>query len=453
MEFLFPPGGRNRESGDRDFHSGQAWRAGALVLVLLFWQSVAQARVEIEHWRASTGARVYLVASTALPIVDIAVEFPAGAGHDPAGKAGLARMTLSLVKAGTARLAEAEIGRRFADVGAETRESFDRDRAGLALRTLSSEHEREQALATLADVLQGPVFPGPAFEREQARLAARMREAETLPGSLAERRFYALLYAGHPYGASPTADTVAALARDDVEDFYRKHYTSDGAVVTIVGEVTREQARVIAERLTARLPRGAPQVLPPLPAGGRGNTLRVPHPAEQSHLLLGLPGLRRDDPDYFALLAGNYILGGGGLVSRLYLEVREKRGFAYSVYSYFLPLEQPGPFIIGLQTRRDQTDEALGQVRRVFDEFVARGPKESELSAAKRALSGGFALRIDSNRKILEQVSLIGFYRLSPAWLDDFVPNVNKLTLAQVREAFARRIDPGRLVTVVVGAP
>jgi zinc protease len=183
-----------------------------------------------------------------------------------------------------------------------------------------------------------------------------------------------------------------------------------------------------------------------------GETARIAHPASQSHILLGLPAMARSDPDYFPLLVGNYILGGGGFVSRLYLEVREKRGYAYSVYSYFLPLAQEGPFEVGLQTKKEQAEEALARVRVVLDEFLVRGPSAAELKAAKQNLVGGFALRIDSNRKLLEQVALIGYYRLPLGWLDDFTARVEKVSVADVRTAFARRVRPDHLVTVVVGS-
>ncbi|TAK68107.1 MAG: insulinase family protein, partial [Betaproteobacteria bacterium] len=239
----------------------------------------------------------------------------------------------------------------------------------------------------------------------------------------------------------------------DVEGFYRANYVAGRAVVTILGDADRALAERIAEQLTAGLPR-APGAPAPLPAVTQptGQTLRMEHPASQSHILLGLPAMTRDDPDYFPLLVGNYVLGGGGFVSRLYLEVREKRGYAYSVYSYFLPLAQEGPFQIGLQTKKEQAEEALAQVRVVLDDFLVHGPSAAELRAAKQNLVGGFALRIDSNRKLLEQVALIGFYQLPPNWLDDFTARVEKVSGAGVRAAFARRVRADHLVTVVVGS-
>ncbi len=181
--------------------------------------------------------------------------------------------------------------------------------------------------------------------------------------------------------------------------------------------------------------------------------LRIPHPASQSHILIGAPGVARGDPDYFPLYVGNYMLGGGGFESRLMNEVREKRGLAYSVYSYFMPLKQPGAFQIGLQTRKDQADEALKLVRATLAKFIANGPTEQELLAAKQNIIGGFPLRIDSNRKILGYLSVIGFYDLPLTYLDDFTRNVDKVTVAQIRAAFARHIDPQAMATVIVGAP
>ena len=426
-----------------------------LVAAAVLWMaaSVAEAALPIQHWTTSAGARVYFVASRSIPMLDINVDFDAGGRRVAADKAGLGGLTHTLVKAGSAGRSEEEISRRIADVGAQLGGSVDRDRAGFSLRTLSSERERTQAIATFAEILQAPVFPDAAFAREKARLVDGVKEDETKPEAIASKAFYRLLYATHPYALAPTPETVLRIERADVEGFYRANYLAGRAVVTILGDADRALAERIAEQLTAGLPR-APGAPLPLPAvlQPRGETVHIAHPASQSHILLGLPAMTRNDPDYFPLLAGNYILGGGGFVSRLTLEVREKRGYAYSVYSYFLPLAQEGPFQIGLQTKKEQAEEALARVRVVLGDFLAHGPSVAELRAAKQNLVGGFALRIDSNRKLLEQVALIGYYRLPLAWLDDFTARVEKVSVAEVRAAFARRVRADHLVTVVVGS-
>ena len=264
-----------------------------------------------------------------------------------------------------------------------------------------------------------------------------------------------MIYGAHPYGlrSSGEADTVALLTRQDLVDFYRRHYTVDQAVVAIMGSVSRGEAEAIADQLTGELPRsGGPAAIPDVPPLERAESRMIAHPALQSHVLIGAPGIKRDDPDYFPLFVGNYILGGGGFASRILGEVREKRGLAYSAYSYFSPLKERGPFMIGLQTRKDQAGEALAVVRATLKEFLAQGPTADELKKARQNLVGGFPLRIDSNRKILDYLGMIGFYRLPLTYLDDFVPNVEKVTLADIRDAFARRVDPERMVTVIVGA-
>ena len=412
----------------------------------------AGAGVKIDHWIAQSGARVNFVESHALPIVDVAVEFAAGSAYDSREQAGLARLALAMLRAGSSRYSETEASHRIADAGAQLQENFDLDRAGFALRSLSSEAERKTAAQTLADMLQSPLFPAEAFEREKASAIANAREAETLPDRVAERRLYALMYPAHPYGFSETPETLASIRREDVERHYRNCYGSARAVVTIVGDLDRDAARALAEELTSRLSKGTDPALAPV-AAPVGAMLRVAHPSTQSHVLLGVAALARADPDYFPLFVGNYSLGGGGFMSRLLREIREKRGYAYSVYSYFRPYEREGPFQVGLETRRDQAREALELARSVVGEFVMHGPTEAELKAAKKSLVGGFPLRIDTNRKILDQIAVIGFYRLPLDWLDEFPARVQGVTLAQVKSAFARRIDPEKLSIVVVGAP
>ncbi len=423
------------------------------ISTILAVSAPAGAGIKIDHWIAQSGARVNFVESHALPIVDVAVEFAAGSAYDSREQAGLARLTLAMLKAGSSRYTEIEASRRIADAGAQLQENFDLDRAGFALRSLSSEAERKSATQTLADMLQSPLFPAEAFEREKARAIANAREAETLPDRVAERRLYALMYPAHPYGFSETPDTLASIRREDVERQYRNYYGSARAVVTIVGDLDRDAAKALAEELTSRLSKGTESALAPVATLPAGATLRVAHPSTQSHVLLGVAALTRADPDYFPLFVGNYSLGGGGFMSRLLREVREKRGYAYSAYSYFRPYEREGPFLVGLETRRDQAREALALARSVVGEFVKHGPTEAELNAAKKSLVGGFPLRIDTNRKMLDQIAVIGFYRLPLDWLDEFPARVQGVTLAQVKSAFARRIDPEKLSIVVVGAP
>ncbi len=405
------------------------------------------------RWTTQSGARVQFIESREVPMIDIAVDFAAGSAFDPPGRLGTAALTHELLRAGAGGWSEEALAAAFADVGAIPGGGLDHDRASVQLRTLSSATERGKALAALGAMLQRPTFPAAAFERERSRLAERLAEAEAQPGRLAERRFYAAAYGSHPYGGVATAATVMGIERADVERFYRDHYAADRVVVTILGDLSRTEAGAIAEQLTAALrKRGAGGELPPVAGAAGGGRIDVAHPAQQAHVLIGMPALARGDADYFALLVGNYVLGGGGFVSRLPRDIRDAHGYAYSVYSYFFPLARAGPFQVGLQTRRDQADAAIARVRAVVAEFLANGPSEAELRDAKASLVGGFPLRIDSNRKLLSEWALIGFYRLPERWLAEFPGRVERVTLDDIRAAFARHVAPERFVTVVVGA-
>lgn len=417
----------------------------------------AHATLPIDTWQLENGARVYFVENRALPMIDVSVDFPAGSGRDTKAASGLAGMTLGMMRLGAGGLTESQIAERLADVGAQLGSRFDADRAGYSLRTLSSATEREQALELLAKVLQAPSFPAAVLEREKARQVAGLREAATKPESIAERAFATALYREHPYGlrSSGEIDTVSKLTVDQLKTFYADHYYANRAIVAIIGDLSHDEADAIAHRLTDGLPRasnGVPPLAPVLPL--KASVARdIEHPASQSHILMGAPGLKRNDPDYFPLFVGNYILGGGGFASRLVEEVRQKRGLAYSSYSFFAPYAELGPFQIGLQTRKEQAQEALGVVRDTLKRYVDDGPTEQELEAAKQNLVGGFPLRIDSNKKIHDYLAIIGFYNLPLDYLDRFVANIEAVTVEQVRDAFRRRVHPDLMVTVVVGGP
>jgi zinc protease len=429
------------------------------VAVLLFVVAPARAILPIQHWQAASGARVYFVENHDLPMLDISVEFPAGAGYDQPAKSGVASMTQRLLRRGAEDMSEDDVARRLADIGAQLGGRFDADRAGLSVRTLSSDAERRRAIDILARSLRAPSFPAEVVERERIRLVGSLKEADTKPDTIVSRTFYRLAYREHPYAlrASGEVESVEGITRDDLVAFHQRHYAARYAVVALVGDVTRAQAEAIAEEVTRGLPEagGAAPALPPVALLPEGTSRIVPHHAAQAHILIGAPGVTRMDPDYIALYVGNFVLGGGGFVSRITEEVRQKRGLAYSAASYFYPLQREGPFLISMQTRRDQAEQALKVARATLAEFVKNGPTAEELEAAKRHIIDGFPLRIDSNRKIHGYLALIGFYRLPPTYLEDFVQRVERVSVADVREAFRRRIDPARMVTVVVagGSP
>ena len=422
------------------------------ILVCLLFSAQAQAGLKIQQWQTGRGAEVYFVENHDLPIIDISTNFYAGSARDDAAKPGVAGITRHLMTLGAAGLSDEKISKQFADVGAQLGGGIDDDKSSLKLRTLSSAIERDKALDLYIKILQKPDFPEDVLAREKARVIAGLKEAATQPETIADKVFSKTLFGNHPYGLNAEPEQVDKIDRYDVQKFYRTYYGAQGAVIALIGDMSREQATQIAEQISLDLPKADK----PAPLGAvaypvAANEQRISHPATQAHILLGYPGMKRGDADFFPLYVGNYVLGGGGFVSRLTEEVREKRGLVYSVYSYFMPMAELGQFQIGLQTKREQADAALALVRETLDKFIKDGVTEAELKAAKQNLVGGFPMRIDSNGKILDYLALIGFYHLPITYLDDFNENLNKVTSAQIKDAFSRRIDPSKMVTVVVG--
>lgn len=413
----------------------------------------SQAAVKIDHWKTSTGSDVYFVENHDLPILDMSVGFPAGSARNTKETAGLAGVTRHMMGLGAAGMSEEEITNAFADIGAQTGGSLDADQASFSLRTLTS--EQDKALEIFNKVLHQPDFPQSVLEREKTRIIAGLKEAATQPDSIVNKAFMEALYGMHPYSLPEggEVETINTIKRENMLRFYQQHYSAKSAVIALIGDVTKEQAQVIAEKVSTGLPQ-TPAVdnMPSVNLPQAEKAQQIAHPASQAHILLGYPGVKRGDADYFPLYVGNYILGGGGFVSRLTEEVREKRGLVYSVYSYFIPMAEQGPFQIGLQTKKEQAGEALKVVNETLAKFMKDGVTESELKAAKSNITGGFPLRLDSNKEILGYLSMIGFYKLPLSYLDDFNQEVNKVTAKQIKDAFNRRIKPEHFVSVIVGA-
>lgn len=424
-----------------------------ILLVCSFVVFNSHAAVKIEHWQTSEGSNVYFVENHDLPILDISVGFPAGAARNTKATAGLAGVTRHMMSLGAAGMNEEDITNAFADIGAEFGGSLDADQAAFTLRTLTS--EKEKAISVFNKVLHKPDFPIAVLAREKTRIIAGLQEAATQPESIANKAFMQALYGAHPYGLPEEGeeDTINAITQKAMQDFYQQYYSAKSATIVLIGDITKSVAQTIANKVASGLPQTpAVKALPAVNLPVAANEQKIPHPASQAHILLGYSGVKRGDADYFPLYVGNYILGGGGFVSRLTEEVREKRGLVYSVYSYFIPMAQLGPFQIGLQTKKEQANEALKVVNETLKGFIKNGITEEELKAAKSNITGGFPMRLDSNKEIMGYVAMIGFYKLPLTYLDDFNQEVNKVTAAQIKDAFNRRLNLAHFTTVIVGA-
>ncbi|WP_028605488.1 M16 family metallopeptidase [Ottowia thiooxydans] len=423
----------------------------------------AFAAIPIQNWALPNGAQVFLVESPSIPMVDVRIDFDAGSRRDTPTQAGLADVTALIAgkgvraSGGEPALDENQLGEAWADLGASFGGGTSSDRMSFRLRTLTEPDLLKKAVHLAARELGEPAWPEDIWARERERITASLKEALTRPGTIAGQAYSKAVYGTHPYGYQATPETLAAISLENMRERYAAGILPCRAKVTVVGAVTRPQAELLVTQLLERLPATPGAACPALPAVPEVAPLaapieqRIAFQSAQAQVLIGQPGYKRDDPDFFPLLVGNYILGGGGFVSRLTTEVREKRGLSYSVGSYFSPALHAGAFTLTLQTRPDQANEAVRVSKQVLADFIAKGPTEAELKGAKNFLQGGFALRIDSNAKLLDTVSDIAWNGLPLNYLDTWVDRVGQVSVADIKAAFARKLQPEKMVTVVVG--
>lgn len=424
-----------------------------LLIIASIFSVTVSANPEIEHWRTTNGTRVYFVPAPELPIVDMRIIFNAGAARDE-DNPGVALMTNGLMPEGAGGFTADQLAEQFESIGAQFGNSAQRDMAVLSLRTLSEKKVFDASVKTLNTILTHPDFPTDAFERERSRLLTALQRRKQSPGDVAGEAYYNSIYGQHPYHNQPTGteDGIKALTTEKLKSFYKKYYVGRNAVLAIVGDLTRSDAEALAETLMDGLPEGQPaDDLPTVAPLTKGKEIRINHPSAQTHILVGQPGMKRGDPDYFALYVGNHMLGGSGLVARLAEEIREKRGLAYSTYSYFMPMREDGPYTFGLQTKNESADEALKVLRETITKFIKEGPTAEELEASKKNITGGFPLRISSNKKIIDYIGMIGFYQLPMDYLDTFNQRVMAVTLDDIKKAFQKRIHLDKMTTVLVG--
>lgn len=422
--------------------------------VIAAQESVPPARpqLRIRRWTTANGARVLFVPAPELPMLDVRVVFDAGGARD-GSLPGLARFTSALVGEGTRTRSVDEVSSGFESVGAEFSASSYRDMAIVELRTLAADSFLEPALALFTEVVAEPSFPRDAVERTREQMLVGLRRDEEEPGTIAARAYMAALYLVHPYATPPegTAQSVAAIRADDLAAFHRRHYVARNAVIALTGAVDRATAEKIAGRIAAALPAGEPAPGLPEPPGPRGGKFHVRFDSQQTHLFIGLPAVRRGDPDEPALLVANEVLGGGGLTSLLADEVRNKRGLAYSVGSGFQAMRTQGPFTVNMQTRNEAAAEAQQVTLKTLKRFAEKGPTAAQLDDARRQVIGSYALANAGNAAIVGTLGMIGFYGLPDDYLEQQLAAVEKLSAEDVRAAFNRHVPLERLLVVTLG--
>ncbi len=428
-------------------------RAILLPVALLLFSLQAHAGPAIQTWNTSNGAKVMFVEAPAIPMLDVRVIFNAGSARDGA-LPGLALMTNMLLNDGAGKLTADQLAEGFESLGAQFGVSSLRDMAIVTLRTLTDEEVQKQSLELLEQVLTEPTFAEDEIERRRLQMRVALEKQKESPSATAKNNFYEMLYGDHPYAHDPGGNeqSIDAMTREDIAAFFKRYYVANNAVIALVGAIDRARAGEIAEQLTRDMPAG--EKAPPLPKveqSEKGDELAVNFPSSQTHIYMGQPVMARGDEDFFPLYVGNHMLGGSGLVSMLSEQVREERGLAYSVYSYFSQMQKKGPFVFNAQTRTDRAHETLAVIRETLQVFMEKGPDEDRLTAARKNITGSFPLQTSSNANIVEYIAMMGFYDYPLDYLDTFIDKINAVTAEEIQDAFRRRVNPDAFLVVTVG--
>jgi len=423
-----------------------------LILFLLLVTN-AQAKLDIQYWTTPEGAKVFFAQTKGLPILDVALNFDAAASRD-GDQFGLASLTNGLLGTATQYHNEEQIINAFESVGAQFSTSSLKDMSIVSLRTLTRQPILKKSLDTFTEVITQPSFEQKYLTRERRQTLRSIEASKQSPASIASLAFDKAVFANHPY-AHPkigTEKSINQISLQDLKQHYDKFYVAKNLTIALVGDITKVKAKQIARQISHGLNVGKKaKNNPVITALKSSQKIHIEFPSKQTHLLIGQSGVNRSHPDYYPLYLGNHIFGGSGLTSILSDEIREKKGLAYSAYSYFTKMKSNGFFMMRMQTKNDQALEAKNIALQTLKNFRNNAIDTQKLQDGKDNIIGGFALETASNANILTYLSIIGFYDLPLDYLSGFTDKIKDISAQDIQNAYERLIDMDKLIILSVG--
>ena len=426
----------------------------AVFALAVFVLPIKAQALDVQEVTSPGGITAWLVEEPSIPMVSVAFEFRGGAAADPKGKEGLAYLTASLLNEGAgdmdALAFQTALDERAISIGFDAR----RDQFSGTLRTLSD--ETDEAFRLLGLALTAPRFDADAIERVREQVYAVQRHEAKRPGTVAMRAWMKETFDDHPYGRNPkgTSGSVAGLTGDDLRAYVADNLARDRLFIAVVGDITPDHLAALLDKTFGPLPATAAQPLaqPPVVDVADGITI-IDKPLPQSVAIFGLPGIKRDDQDWFAATVMNYVLGSGGFSSRLMEEVRRKRGLTYGVYSYLLPMEQAGLLMGSVATVNDRMNESITVIENEIARMAEGGITDQELADAQMYLTGSYPLSFATNGAIAGQLVGIQRHGLGMDYINTRNSLVDAVTAEDVARVARRLLDPDSLSWVIVGQP
>jgi zinc protease len=429
--------------------------ATILLGVLIMGSTQARADIVPQTFHTKQGIEVWLEERHSLPFVVIKVLVKAGSVYDSDEKAGLAYLTSQLIPEGTSEMTGPQISQELDFMGSELGSDCSKEYATLVLITLK-EHLKK-SFEILGQVIAHPAFRDEDFGRVKKEVLGEILKEEEDPGAVASKTFNEKIFAGHPYHkpVKGYSKTIEKLTRQDVLDFYHLFYRPNFSIISVAGDVTRQEMENLIHRYLedwTPTKEQLPLIPDPTPLS-KAEKVEVDKDVTQANVVIGHLGAKRANPDFASIYVMNQILGGGGLTSRLFKEIREERGYSYSVYSLFQPSYWRGAFRVVLQTKNDKAEAAVNEVIKVLKDYVKVGPSPQELESAKKYLTGSFPLRLDTNQEIADYMAFAAFHHLGKDYFVRFPQEIEAVTLKDVKRVAKEYIHPDKLLVVVVKKP
>jgi len=429
---------------------GRALVGASLGLSLLAALVAPASATTIERVMSPAGIEIWLVHEPSVPLIAMDFAFRGGASQDPADKPGVASFVAGTIDEGSGDLESRKFHERLEQKAIELSFSANRDLFSGSLRTLTE--NKDEAFELLRTSITAPRLDAPDVERIRDQILGILRRETTNPDDMASESWWKTAFAGHPYGrpVRGSLESVPKITVTDMRAYMKDVFARDTLKIGMVGNIDAATAGALVDKVFGGLPAHATlnQVAAADPQG-LGRVVRIDFDVQQSVVMLGGLGIPRKDPDFIAAYLVNHILGGGAFSSRLYREVREVRGLAYSVYSTLVPLDHSALFMTATATRGESANQTLDVMSQEIRRLAESGPTADELDKAKSYQKGSFALRFDTSSKIAAQLVLMQTEDLGIDYIDKRNGLIDAVTLADVQRVAKRLLDGGMLVTMV----
>ena len=424
------------------------------ILIIMTITNITQANVEISKYTTKNGIKVLYSKSENIPMIDIRITFDAGSNKDGELK-GISMLTHSLLDEGTSKMDAESIATVFESNGSVFNTSVNKDKSSISLRSLTEKKYLNPSIKMFLSILSDSVFPTNEMQLQKDRTVTSIAEDETDVAEIASNLFFKEIYGDYPYANTTIGqkNTVKKITRKNILNFYKKNINVDNASIVIVSSLTKKEVIDISEKISKSLNSDKQEFYKDkvLSKINKEKYIYKKFSSKQAHIYIGGLSIERGSKNHLPLYVGNYIFGGSGFSARLMQELRVKRGLTYGVYSYIHPMKNTGPFVIGIETKSEQAQESVKLIHEMLREFYKKGPTDKELKHAKQSIINGFPLMIDSNKDILNYLSLINYYNLPLDYLSTFTSRISNITKKDIMRSFEDEIDVNKLITLVVG--